>query len=213
METNQTKFWSGEFGQAYTERNPQNAAELNDLYKKSFTLSRDEMNRKFLGGIPKDAKILEVGCNVGAQLLVLQEMGFQHLYGIELQWYAVEKAKASTKNINIIQGSGFDLPFKDNYFDLVYTSGVLIHIQPQDHPKIMGEITRCSSQWIWGFEYYAESIHEIPYRGHQGFMWKADYAEIYRQNCPALDLVKKEIYPYQAEQEKGNADCMFLLEK
>jgi len=58
-------------------------------------------------------------------------MGFTNLYGIELQWYAVEKAKEYTKGINIIQGSGFDIPFKDGYFDLVITNGVLIHIAPK----------------------------------------------------------------------------------
>ena len=41
-------------------------------------------------------------------------MGFTDLYGIELQKYAVEKAKANTEYINIIQDSPFDIPYKDN---------------------------------------------------------------------------------------------------
>ena len=80
--------------------------------------------------LPMDIRILEVGCNIGNQLRGFQRMGFTSLYGVELQQYAVEKAKMATRNINIIQGSGFDLPFKDNFFDLVCTNVVLIHISP-----------------------------------------------------------------------------------
>jgi len=56
--------------------------------------------------------------------------GINNLYGIELQQYAIEKAKALTKRINIIHGVADDIPFKDGYFDMVFTSGVLIHIHP-----------------------------------------------------------------------------------
>jgi len=39
-------------------------------------------------------------------------MGFNNLYGIELQQYAIEKAKALTKRINIIHGVADDIPLK-----------------------------------------------------------------------------------------------------
>jgi len=71
----------------------------------------------------ENKRILEVGCNVGNQLRMLQRMGFNNLYGIELQQYAIEKAKALTKRINIIHGVADDIPFKDGYFDMVFTSG------------------------------------------------------------------------------------------
>lgn len=56
------------------------------------------------------------------QLKCLQEMGFTNLYGVELQAYAVQRSKEFTEGINIIQGSGFDVPFKDGFFDLVCTN-------------------------------------------------------------------------------------------
>jgi pseudaminic acid biosynthesis-associated methylase len=213
MKTKQIEFWSGEFGKDYTDRNPQNLEELEQLFFKSYGFKRTEINQEFLGGLDKDIKILEVGCNIGIQLLALQKNGFKNLYGVELQPYAVEKSKEITKNINIIQGSGFDIPFRDNYFDVVYTNGVLIHISPNDLPKIMGEMIRCSKKYIWGFEYYAPELTDINYRGKQGFMWKADYCSLFMKEDSKLKIAKKKIYPYILEAEKGNEDIGYLLEK
>lgn len=211
--TEQISFWEGDFGREYTDRNPLNSETMNQLYQQYYGKSRTELNNEFIGFLKKDAKILEVGSNVGSQLQVLKEMGFTNLYGMELQWYAVERAKSLTNNINLIQGSAFDIPFKDNYFDMVFTSGVLIHIKPDDHFNAMKEITRCSNNYIWGHEYFAEKITDINYRGNIGFLWKADFADIYLKNFNQLKLIKKELFPYLTEREKGNVDCMFLLQK
>lgn len=213
MKTQQVSFWSGEFGKEYTDRNYQTIFDSDLAYVKNYGVKRSEMNAEFLGSLDKEIKVLEVGCNIALQLLQLQSMGFTNLYGVELQHYAVERAKENVKNINIIQGSGFDLPFKDNYFDLVYTSGVLIHIAPQDLPKFMAEIVRVSKKLIWGFEYYHPEVKQLSYRGNEGFMWKANYQELYTQYFPELKIVKQKIYPYVSNTESGNEDIMYLLEK
>jgi pseudaminic acid biosynthesis-associated methylase len=158
-------------------------------------------------------RILEVGCNVGMQLKLLQAMGFNNLTGIELQRYAVERAKKFTDGIDVIQGSGFDIPFRDGWFEVVCVTGVLIHIAPDDHARMMREIARCSRQFIWGCEYYADKLTGINYRGHDGFMWKGDFAALFQQHVPGLRLVKQEMCPYIQEAETGNVDAMYLLEK
>ena len=213
MKTEQIDFWAGEFGEEYTERNSYDAAGWDDFYRKNWGTTKPEMNEKFLGNLAKDAKILEVGSNTGMQLNGLQRNGFTELYGVELQRYAVERSKDFTENVNLIQGSGFDLPFKDGFFDVTCTNGVLIHIAPKDLPKIMGEMYRTSKKYIWGFEYFEDEVTDINYRGNTGYLWKADYAKIFMENFPDLKLVKKEMYPYVSEAEKGNTDCMYLLEK
>lgn len=213
METKQTKFWQGEFGNQYTDRCSTTQEECDQYYMKSYGITKIEMNKAFISDLPEDIKILEVGCNIGLQLIFLQRMGFKNLYGIELSAYATEKSKEFTKGINIINASGFDIPYKDNYFDVVCTNGVLIHIAPDDHKKIMSEIFRCSKKYIWGFEYFSEKITNINYRDNENFLWKGDFAGIYMKNFPNLKLVKKQMYPYISEAEKGNVDCMFLLEK
>ncbi|GLR18847.1 pseudaminic acid biosynthesis-associated methylase [Portibacter lacus] len=213
MNTEQISFWTGEFGEKYTERNSYDSEGWDEFYRNNWGSTKPEMNDEFLGHLPKSSKILEVGSNTGMQLNGLQRNGFKQLYGVELQRYAVERSKDFTKNVNLIQGSGFDLPFKDEFFDVTCTNGVLIHIAPKDLPKIMGEMYRTSKKHIWGFEYFDKEITEINYRGNIGYLWKADYAKIFMEQFPDLILVKKKMFPYVSATEKGNIDCMYLLEK
>lgn len=211
--TQQEEFWSGDFGREYTDRNSRPLAEWNEFYRSIYGTTKLEINAEFLGDLPRNARILEVGCNTGMQLVGLQAAGFEQLYGIELQAYAVEKARDFVRGVNILQGSGFDLPFKDGYFDLVCTNGVLIHIAPADLPRIMGEMVRCSGRYIMGYEYYAPETTAINYRGNEGFLWKANFAQLFLNNFPELRLVKQRLYSYINDAERGNQDVVYLLEK
>ena len=208
--THQMQMWSREFGSDYTERNDQTVDDLDAYYKANFNVTRNEMNSHFLTDVDRSARILEVGCNIGLQLGVLQKMGFSNLYGIELQERAVKKVYQNFSGIRVMQGSAFELPFQDHYFDLVYTSGVLIHIHPNDLSKVMGEMYRCTGRLIWGFEYFAGQIEEIEYRGHKDLLWRADYATLFQKSFPTLQVCLKEFFKYTASE---NRDCMYLLKK
>ncbi len=208
--SNQLKEWNGQFGKEYTDRNPHSIEEVNTYYLKNFGITRNELNELFLEDLDRSIKILEVGSNVGTQLLILQKMGFENLYGIEPSNYAVELSKSTTKNINIIKGTAFDIPFKDDYFDLVFTAGVLIHINPTDITKAMGEIYRCTKKFIWGYEYYANEYTEIVYRGQKNLLWKADFAQNYMENFSNLELVKEKHLNYK---DNNNINSMFLHRK
>lgn len=209
--THQAQTWSGQFGREYTDRNAVTTKDMNALYLKTFGISRTELNYEFLGNLDRSLRILEVGANVGTQLHLLQQLGFTDLHGIELQPYAVEVAKRVRPGIDIIQGNAFELPYKDGEFDLVFTSGVLIHIAPQDHPKVMDEMNRCSRKYVWGFEYYAPELEEIDYRGHENLLWKADFASIFMRRHPKLKPLKITYYPYMDNPHQ--IDCMYLLVK
>ena len=206
--TDQMGKWSGEFGMEYTDRNDLSVEELDALYTRNFGKSRTEFNWNFLKGLDVSLKILEVGSNLGVQLACLQRMGFTRLYGIELQDYAVELSKSRTRSINIIKGSALDIPYKDGYFDLVFTSGLLIHISPSELNLVMSEIHRCSKKYIWGFEYYAEEHAEVPYRGNSNLLWKGDFAAMYLTLFEDLNLIKQEHLKYLTGE---NVDAMFLL--
>lgn len=212
-DTKQIKFWDGSFGKKYTDRNTHTIEAWRDLYLTNYGIYKEQLNESVLNGISKDAQILEVGCNTGMQLRALQSQGYNNLYGIELQWYAVELAKSICKNVNVIQGSGFDIPFKSGLFDIVCTNGVLIHIAPDDLDIIMQEMYRCTNEYIMGFEYYSENLEEINYRGNSGYLWKADYCKLFLDKFPDLELVEKKMVPFVSENEKGNVDCLYLLKK
>ena len=206
----QLKIWEGTFGRDYTDRNSMSTSELDAMYMANYGISRSELNALFLCEMDRSARILEVGSNTGNQLILLQEAGFANLYGVEPQDYAVELAKKRSKNINIIKSKVFDLPFKDKFFDIVFTSGVLIHIAPPDIQRALVEIHRCSNKYIWGFEYFADEYTNVIYRGHDNLLWKTDFASLYLDLFADLELVKKKQIKYLANE---NIDTMFLLRR
>ena len=206
----QEETWSGNFGKDYTLRNTLELKQLDDLYLKKYGITRERMNMDFLGDLDKESRILEVGTNSGNQLALLQKMGFNNLYGIEVNNYAIELARARLSRANIISGSATDIPFKDNFFDLVYTSGVLIHISQDDLNSVIKEIYRCSRRYIWGFEYFSEETKELAYRENSNLMWKADFSNIFRKTYSSLKLTKETKYKYV---DSENIDVMYLLEK
>lgn len=207
--TKQEKFWKSKFGKEYIKRNAFSVKELNDSYKLKFGVTRSRINKEFLENL-KIHNVLEVGSSIGIQLAALQKQGFKNLYGIEVYDKAVELSKKHTKNINIIQGSAFDIPFKDNYFDLIFTSGLLIHVSPEDIKKALKEIHRVGKKYIWGFEYFSEAYEEIKYRKHKTRLWKTNFAKMYLDLFPNLKLTKEKRYKYLTD---NNVDSMFLLKK
>jgi len=213
METKQQDFWKSTFGKEYTDRNSFSRIEYDKSYNATWGTTKIAMNDKSIGHLDRATRILEVGCNTGMQLRVLQDMGFKDIYGVELQSYAVEESKKHLENINVIQGSGFDLPFRDSFFDLVCTNGVLIHISPDDIPTIMSEMYRCSRKYIWGFEYFSNEIQSINYRGNSDYLWKANFAQLFLNQFSDLRLVSQQDYPYINKENLGNTDRMYLLEK
>jgi pseudaminic acid biosynthesis-associated methylase len=210
ISTPQIAEWVNRFGREYTDRNVLSTSELDALYEKNYGITRRKLNQPFLAGVPEDARILEVGCNVGNQLTVLREMGYRELYGIEIQKYALEQARSKLPDVHFTEASAFEIPYPDNYFDVVFTSGVLIHIAPSDLPRALDEIHRCAGRHIWGFEYYSPQTVEVKYRGNQGLLWKMDYAKFYLDRFADLSLLRREELPYL---ENANVDSMFLLRK
>ena len=208
--TQEEDVWSGKLGKEYTDRSIMLPDELDQQCIDYYGISRTELNRKFLGDLDIN-KILEVGCNVGNQLFLLKKMGYTNLWGIELQDYAVEIARKRTISTIIMKGSAFDIPYKDDFFDLVFTAGLLIHISPDDIDKVLDEIYRCTNRYIWGFEYYSPDGYQmVNYRGEDGLLWKTDFAKLFLDRFPDLRLVRKEIMPYT---NSDNLDIIYLMEK
>lgn len=208
--TTQTEAWSGDFGDSYTSRNPHTADGMDALYRKNFGLTRSELNREFIGGMDRASRILEVGTNTGAQLQLLHNMGFRKLYGIDVQAHALEKARQLAPGVELTPAEASDIPFGDDFFDVVFTSGVLIHISPENIARAIREIHRCSGRYIWGYEYFSADYTPIRYRGRDGLMWKANFPKLYLDEFADLKLVKERKIRYR---DSDNRDIMFLLEK
>jgi pseudaminic acid biosynthesis-associated methylase len=212
--TEQINKWKSEFGDEYIQRNLFKPEEIDNLYLSRYGITRTSMNKLFLNFLDRNVKILEVGTNIGLQLNLLSKLGFQNLYGIEVNPLAIKTSQELNEGlpIYIIKASAFDMPFKDNWFDLVFTSGVLIHIHPKDISNAMGEIYRCTNNYIWCFEYFGdEGYREIIYSGESNLLWKTDFKKLFLNHFPDLGLIKESFYPYINEPKL--VDHMFLLKK
>jgi len=210
-ETAQKKFWSGPFAKGYVNRNFCSVRQLDAASKKLLGTTRTRMNKEFLRSIPKDARILEVGTNVGNQLLHLRTLGFTDLYGIEFNPSIAAAVRERLPWANVIAGDALDIPFKDAFFDCVFTTHVLIHIAPKNIRRALGEICRVSNGYVWGFEYFDEKYTEISYRGHSNVLWKTDFPALYKKVCPELRLIKQRFYPNT--KDPSQRDVMFLFRK
>jgi len=196
-DTPQLALWRSDFGRDYTNRNDRDKPERVDTW------------RTLLGDAAPD-RALEVGCNVGWNLVYLERLGVRELYGIEPQPSAVERARHRRPGFNVLHGTAFELPFRDRFFDLVFTSGVLIHIAPESLGGALDEIARVSKRWIAAIEYDHPNEQEIPYRGHTGALWKRDHGAAWLTRHPDLREVRRlELGP-----EQGYDNCTaHLFEK
>jgi pseudaminic acid biosynthesis-associated methylase len=215
--TKQLDAWQTDFGRDYTERNPTSAEEMDATLEAYYGgVKKSGIFRKFLG--PErfpSGKVLEVGCNVGAQLAILQSVnpGLE-LYGIEPQSFALERARKAHSQIDFRQGTAYALPFADDYFNVVMTNGVLIHIAPDDLPDALAEIHRTSKRYIFCHEYYSKDMREVSYKGHSALLWKMDYMQQYLRQFPELQTVDVQYLQY-VDPEDGSplTDQICLLEK
>lgn len=209
--TRQLDIWTGKFGSDYTTRNAKTPDELNELYTRTLGITRTDLNRQFLDFLPKDTSILEVGCNVGLQMAMLRSEGFTNFSGIDAQEDAVTRASLGFK---IRKGNAQEIPFPDNSFDLVFTSGVLIHLSPRDSlDQAMKEIFRVSKKYIWGYEYYSDGFEMVPYKGKESLLWMGPYAQRYLQTLhgSGLRFLHEKRLHYIGH--PGLMASMFLLEK
>ena len=199
MTTHQLRVWEGEFGKAYTDRGVTDWPVRLPAFQ------------KMLDGLPVK-RVREVGCNRGHNLVALVELLGEgsDVVGIEPNRYALELARETSVKIGALYGHAFDIPFKDGYFDLVFTCGVLIHVSLKDLPKALMEIYRVSKRYILAIEYYAEEETVIHYRGRDDLLWKRDFLKHYQTQFPDLTLIRSGYW----EPEDGFDRChWWLLEK
>lgn len=92
-------------------------------------------------------KILDAGCGEGFTLQSLYELKIgKTLEGIDFSKEAIEIGKKQYPHLNIKTGDIYNLPYKDNSFDLVICTEVLEHLEnPQN---AINELKRVSSKYI-----------------------------------------------------------------
>jgi spore coat polysaccharide biosynthesis protein SpsF len=173
------QLWAGAFGDAYIERNRDVAA------------GRGPFWRELLAEFPA-RRVLEVGCNLGGNLLNLaQILAPADVFGVDVNEKALQLLRTGAPGVNAVRAPARELPFRDRWFDLVFTMGVLIHQPPESLPIVMSEIVRCSRRFVLCGEYFAPEPTEVPYRDQSAALFKRDFGGLYQQLFPELRLRKR----------------------
>lgn len=184
--------WRGTFGDAYTDRN------------RPTWESRRMAWSRMLDGLQLTS-ILEVGSNRGVNLEAIAHVRPKvQLHGLEPNEHARLEATVPTWN-----GTAQAIPFQDRNFDLVFTSGLLIHIPPEDLGTVLGEIVRVSRRYVLAIEYHADRETPLLYRGQPGLLWKRNYLHEYLSRFP-LRLVRSG---YWSPREGFDRCHWYLMEK
>ena len=162
------KLWKGPLGNDYNERN----LKTQEYHKrKSFWDKIQAWN--------EIDKVLEVGCNKGYNLLHWDKQHYR-LFGVDINYDAIQYCRQWFPWINSVEGSVFDLPFKDKWFTLSFTVGVLIHVPPKELKKAMDEIVRVSGKYVLCAEYFCSEERERPFLDMIGVTFERPYGDLFQ---------------------------------
>ena len=92
--------------------------------------------------LPPNSKVLDVGCGKGFLMFdILKVRSDLQIYGLDISSYAIENSKEEIRD-NIVLGNSNNLPWPDNYFDLVISITTLHNLYNFDLFKSLKEIER-----------------------------------------------------------------------
>jgi len=156
-------------------RNPARLKIMTEEWKKWMTLK-------------KDTKILQVGCGPED---VINYFTQGKCYSIDpLADFYKERFKLDYKRTNLVKGVGENLPFPDNYFDVVILANVLDHVHIPE--KVLDEIHRVLKQdGIFHFEVFTYQNSFIGLAKIYSFFKKILNNQIYNIHHPYMFNKKK----------------------
>tara|TARA_B100000963_G_scaffold299361_1_gene271376 strand:- start:15181 stop:15798 length:618 start_codon:yes stop_codon:yes gene_type:complete len=160
----QTNYWSKNF--QYIKRN--NSFD-NKLGKKVWY---DLLKNK------KINSILECGSNIGRNLKQINlAYPKKKLSFIELNKKAFEICSLNKNIENSYNSSIQDCKILKNTYDLVFTSGVLIHLNDKTLNKVIPKIIDWSKNFVIVLEYFSTTKIEKTYRGKKNLLFLREYGE------------------------------------
>lgn len=195
-------FWKEEFGDEYHERQ-KNKAKGNVQANMAFF-------SKILSKTIDVTRIIEFGAGTGQNIDAITRLNDKiSTIAVEVN----EEAAQQIPNGFVFRQSIFDFrPPIENQADLVFTKGLLIHLNPEDLRKAYNIIYRSTRRYILIAEYYNPTSVEVNYRGHDGKLWKRDFAGDMLDLYPGLELIDYG-FVYHKDQFPQDDLTWFLMEK
>lgn len=168
--TAQEAFWEGEFGSEYTERNQPNVAGRQPFFDQILKLADGARS------------VCELGANRGHNLAAIGGLAQDlELTGVELNPAAVELL-SKVPRTTAVRSSILDFD-PGRQFDLTFTCGVLIHVNPDDLSATYRKLYELSSRYVLINEYWNPAPVALDYRGHGDRLFKRDFLGEFMDQC------------------------------
>lgn len=201
--TEQEIFWAGEFGNKYIGRNLGEAT----------AASNTALFSRILRSTKSISTIIEFGANIGLNLRALRRLLPEaEMSAIEINENAVAQLRTEPGDIKIYHSSILNFQ-SDKERDLVLIKGVLIHINPDELQNVYKLLYESSRRYICIAEYYNPSPVELRYRGHEGKLFKRDFAGELMEKFPRLELIDYGFVYHKDSNFPQDDITWFLLEK
>lgn len=116
----------------------------NSLRSKVFLYGRNmvlEELEALLKTYPAGSKILDIGCGTAHLTNWIREKGY-NVYGLEPSQQMYAHAKSNFPDIDISQGISSDLPYEDNFFDLIVSFEVMRYLDRKENEETYKEMFR-----------------------------------------------------------------------
>jgi spore coat polysaccharide biosynthesis protein SpsF len=206
--TDQESFWAGQFGDQYISRNRATALQASNLAFFSRALRR----------AAKIDSCLEVGANIGMNLSALVSLyPGQRQYAVEINHQAANELRKLLPSSCVFESSILDLDLADSIgkssCDLVFTKGVLIHINPQFLRGVYENLFAVARRYVLLCEYYNPTPAAVEYRGHAERLYKRDFAGEMMTLFPSLELVDYGFVYHRDRAFPQDDITWFLMEK
>ena len=176
--------WTGTFGDAYVARNAADETKV---------AQRVEMWRRILRRLSAKlpSSCLEVGANVGINLRALRALCTIEMHALEPNAKAREilVQEGVVPPSRVLDGTANRIGLADESIDVVFTSGVLIHVHPADLEATCREMHRVARRYILTIEYFSNEPETKTYRGRKGLLFKRDFGAFWLDLFPALTVV------------------------
>ena len=204
--TEQEEFWSGQFGDAYIERNQnhQIVAANTALFAEALKLTEHVET------------VAEFGSNIGLNLRAIHTLlPKASLEAVEINHKAASRLREYAfwgGGIKVFEESILEFEPTEEY-DLSLISGVLIHINPDSLQDVYDKLYMSSRRYIYIAEYYNPTPIEIPYRGHERKLFKRDFAGEFLDKYPDCRLVDYGFQYHRDNYFPGDDGTWFLMEK
>lgn len=204
FKTEQEKFWAGEFGSDYSERN----------IGKNWVASNVALFSKILSNTTNVTSLIEFGSNIGLNLQAIKVLLPNiNLAAVEINDSAIkELTKVDNGKVKIYHESILDFQ-PDNSWDFSLIKGVLIHINPDRLAEVYDILYKSSKKYICIAEYYNPSPVTIDYRGHNDKLFKRDFAGELMDKFPDLKLVDYGFVYHRDSNYPQDDITWFLFEK